>query len=128
MRDAARFLVIITVLLSASTMPASANDAERGQKVFNKCKACHAVKEAKHKIGPHLIDLFGRISGSLEGFRYSSAMVEAATVWNEETLDAYLRKPRQAMKGTKMAFVGLKKKEDRDDVIAYLKTFNAANK
>ncbi|MCR4269320.1 c-type cytochrome [Nitratireductor sp. ZSWI3] len=101
-------------------------DAEDGAKVFNKCKACHAVGEgAKHKVGPELNDLFGRTAGTAEGYKYSPAMTKAGEeglVWNDETLHAYLAAPRGYVKGTKMAFAGLKKKEEIDDLLAYLKT------
>jgi cytochrome c len=96
-------------------------DAEKGQTVFNKCKACHSVDEAKNKVGPYLVGVFGRPAGSVEGFKYSDAMKESGITWNEETLAAYLADPRGYIKGNRMAFVGLKSQEDIVDVIAYLK-------
>ncbi len=103
-------------------------DAEDGEKVFARCKACHAVGEgAKHKVGPALNDLFGRVAGTVEGFKFSPAMHEAGEkglVWNDETLHAYLAAPRSVVPGTKMAFAGLRKPDDIEDVIAYLKTFS----
>ena len=105
-----------------STSPASAEgDPDRGKKVYNKCKACHVVDSEKNRVGPHLVGLFGRTSGSIEGFKYSKAMKGAEIVWNEETLDGYLEDPKGYVNGTRMAFAGLKKQQDRDDVIAYLK-------
>lgn len=97
-----------------------------GEKVFNKCKACHAVGDkAKHKIGPHLNGIFGRAAGTAEGFKkYSKDMKSAGAdglVWDEETLAAFLAKPKAMIKRTKMAFAGLKKEDDLTAVIAYLK-------
>lgn len=101
-------------------------DAAKGEKVFNKCKACHSVEEGKNKVGPSLHNLIGRTPGTAEGFKYSKAMEEFGKdhVWDDETLHTYLEKPKDVVKGTKMAFVGLKKEDDRDDVIAYLKQFS----
>jgi len=102
-------------------------DAAKGEKTFRKCKACHAVEAGKNKVGPSLFNLMGRMAGTSDGFRYSKAMVaygESGKVWDEGTLSAYLEAPKKAVKGTKMAFVGLKKPEDRDNVIAYLKQFS----
>lgn len=100
-----------------------------GEKVFKKCKACHAIGDkAKHKIGPHLNGLFGRIAGTAEGFRkYSKDMQKAGAdglVWNEETLTAFLAKPRSMIKRTRMAFAGLKKEDDLKAVIAYMKVMS----
>ncbi len=126
----AKIFLSILALTSAIafTSPALAQgDAANGEKVFNKCKACHTVEEGKNKVGPTLYNVIGRRAGSLEDFRYSSAMKEygaAGQVWNEETLKAYLEAPKKVVEGTKMAFVGLKKPEDRDDIVAYLKQFS----
>lgn len=99
-----------------------AGDAVKGAKVFKKCAACHSVEEGKRKIGPSLYGVIGRTSGTLEGFRYSKPMQSAEIVWTEETISDYLANPRTFIKGNRMAFVGLRKPEDRADVIAYLKS------
>lgn len=112
------------VLVAALALPAAASDdgdAKRGKKVFNKCKACHFVDKEKNKVGPHLVNIFSREPTSAEGFKYSKAMQEAAIVWDEENLDAYLTKPKKFLKGNKMTFIGLRKEKDRKNVIAYLK-------
>ena len=108
--------------------PASAEgDAEKGEKVFKKCKACHMVGEnAKKRVGPPLNNIIGAKAGVQEGYKFSKAMVEAGAgglMWDDANLDAYLKKPKDLIKGTKMAFPGLKKDADRADVIAYLKKF-----
>lgn len=112
-------------------------DPEKGSKVFRKCKACHMVGEkAKNRVGPQLNDLFGRTAGSLEGFKYSPAMVAAGKdgldwsngplVWNDETIAVYMKEPKKSIPKNKMAFAGLKKDEDVANVIAYLKTYSSA--
>ena len=100
-----------------------------GEKVFKKCKACHAGGDgAKHKIGPQLNGIFGRAAGTAEGFKkYSKDMTKAGDdglVWDEETLAAFLAKPKAMIKRTKMAFAGLKKEDDLTAVIAYLKAMD----
>ncbi len=100
---------------------------DKGKKVFNKCKACHAVGEgAKNKVGPQLNGIIGAKIASVEGFKYSKAFMakkEEGVVWSEGELDAYLLKPKKHTPGTKMSFAGLRKEEDRANVIAYLMTF-----
>ena len=103
----------------------ASGDVAAGEKVFKKCKACHVVKKEQNRTGPHLVNLMGRTAGSVEGFKkYSKAMKSSGIVWNEETLDGYLKAPKKYLKGTRMAFAGLKKDADRANVIAYLKTFS----
>ena len=97
----------------------AAADVEAGAKVFAKCKACHKV-DGKNAVGPHLDGLFGRVSGAVEGFKYSDANKEAGVTWTAEVLDAYLADPKAYMPGNKMTFVGLPKPEDRANVIAWL--------
>jgi len=105
-----------------------ADDPEAGKKVFAKCAACHAVGEgAKNRVGPHLNDVIGRKAGAIEDYKYSKAMMEAGAgglVWDEDNLKAYLANPRGLVKGTKMAFAGLKSEDDLSNVIAYLETFS----
>ena len=120
-----------TLLFSAlccglSAAPAMASgDVAAGEKLFKKCKACHAVDAEKHKTGPHLVNIMGRTAGTVEGYkRYSKAMKASGIVWNEETLDGYLEKPKAYVKGTRMAFAGLRKEADRANVIAYLKSYS----
>lgn len=123
---------MMKAILAVSVMAAPAwaqGDAAAGEKVFNKCKSCHMVGEgAKNRAGPVLNGIVGAPAGAVEGFKYSKAMMAAAEeglVWDEESLDAFLTKPRDFLKGTRMSFPGLRKEEDRANVIAYLATFPA---
>ena len=117
--------IIAGALALASSAALAQGDAAQGEKVFNKCKACHAVEEAKNKVGPHLVGIFGRPAGSVEDFKYSDAMKESGITWNEETIAAYLADPRGYIKGNRMAFVGLDQ-QDIADLIAYLKQATAS--
>lgn len=117
--------VAFCVALSA---PAFAEgDAAKGEKVFKKCKACHAVGEgAKNRVGPVLNGVFGAPLAQNPDFKYSKGMQEKAAeglVWDDANLTAFLTKPRDFVKGTKMAFAGLRKEQEIQDVIAYLQGF-----
>lgn len=118
-------------MLVALSAPAFADgDAEKGENVFKKCKACHEVgADAKNKVGPTLNGIVGSPAAHLgDEFKYSDAMLEAAAgglVWDEASLTEFLTKPKDFMKGTKMSFAGLRKEDDIADVIAYLQTFPA---
>ena len=112
-------LALAMALVSSGT--AVAADIKAGEKVFKKCKACHYADREKHKTGPHLVNIIGRTAGSLEDYKkYSKAMKASGIVWDETTLADYLRAPKKYIQGTKMAFVGLKKDADIENVIAYL--------
>jgi cytochrome c2 len=113
--------------LVVSSGGAWAQNAENGEQVFKKCRACHQVGEgAKNGVGPVLNGLIGRTSGTVPEFNYSDANKEAGAkglVWNEDELNKYLEAPLTYMPKNKMAFAGLKDEADRKDIIAYLKTF-----
>jgi cytochrome c2 len=119
--------LLSVVALGVFGTPVLAQNAENGEQVFKKCRACHQVGEgAKNAVGPMLNGLIGRKSGTIEGFNYSDANKEAGAkglVWSEEELNKYLEAPLTYMPKNKMAFAGLKDEADRKDVIAYLKTF-----
>jgi cytochrome c len=129
-----KIMAALAVVTAAFSTPAAAEgDAAAGETVFKKCAVCHAFEEAKNKgkQGPLLAGLIGRQPGTLEGFKYSQAMIDfgAGKVWDEATLTAYLADPKGVVKGTKMVFVGLKGDkgpEDIANVIAYIKTFSPA--
>lgn len=116
--------LLATAILAVSVGYASAADVKKGKRVFNKCKACHSLVAGKKGIGPSLHGVFGRTAGTLEKYKYSKAMKAAGAggkVWNEETITAYLANPKKYIKGNKMAFAGLKKKSDQENIIAFLK-------
>ncbi|NDV85825.1 c-type cytochrome [Aurantimonas aggregata] len=124
------------LMVAAAAMLATANvaaaqtagDPAAGEKVFNKCRACHAVGEgAANKIGPELNGIIGEKPGVVEGYSFSAPFVawaEDKPVWNEELMSTWLADPRAVVKGTKMVFPGLKKPEELTNVIAYLATFD----
>jgi len=116
-----RALVIVLAVLAAGGNAQAAGDVEKGKRAFNKCKACHALEAGKKRIGPSLYGMFGKTAGTDKGYSYSSAMKKSNIVWSEATLDKYIEYPRKIVPGTKMAFPGIKKKEEREDLIAYLK-------
>lgn len=108
--------------LAAFAAPALADgDAAAGEKVFNKCKACHSLEEGKNKVGPSLHGVIGRKAAGIDGFKYSKAMQDSGLTWDEATLHKYLENPRGLVPGTRMAFAGLKKEDDIEDVLAYIK-------
>ncbi len=119
-----RLASLLAAALMVSVLPLglaqAEGDAAKGKKVFNKCKTCHSLEAGKNKIGPSLHGLFGRTAGGVEGFKYSDAMVESGIVWDEETIELFVTKPKDMMPGTKMVFTGLKKEDQRKDLIAYL--------
>jgi cytochrome c len=100
-------------------------DLKKGKKTFKKCAACHKVeKGAGSKIGPNLYGVIGRNKGSINGFKYSDALKSKGGKWNYKDLNIFLTKPKDFIPGTKMAFAGLKKDQDRANIIAYLKSAN----
>lgn len=106
--------------LLTGTAFAQAGDPAAGEKVFTQCKACHTVQAGQNRVGPSLFGVVGRKAGTVEGFNYSPAMKDWGMMWTPENLDKYLTDPKGTIPGNKMAFAGLKKPEDRANVIAYL--------
>ena len=99
----------------------SMGDVVSGEKIFKKCAACHSiVKGGKNNIGPALYNVVGRKVGVVSDYKYSKALVEYKKEWTFEELNGYLIKPSKWIKGTKMAFAGLRKEKDRASVIKYL--------
>ena len=96
-------------------------DVNAGEKIFKKCAACHSINQGgANKIGPALYNVVGRKIGGVADYKYSKAFVEYGKEWNFEELNGFLLKPSKWIKGTKMAYAGLRKEEDRASIIKYL--------
>ena len=111
-----------TDTLDGATLASLTGDTVKGEKVFLQCKTCHTLEEGKTMIGPSLHGIIGRKASSVAGFTYSPANIASGITWTPEKLFQYLEKPQRVVPGTKMAFAGLSKAQDRADVIAYLTT------
>jgi cytochrome c len=122
-------ILLSAALVSMTGSFARAADAAHGAIVFKKCMACHTATAPTNRVGPSLQGLIERPVAAAENFKYSQAMKDfgAGKVWDEPTLTTYLAAPRKVVKGTTMAFPGLKVPEDIADVIAYLKDPASAN-
>ncbi|SKA39896.1 cytochrome c [Enhydrobacter aerosaccus] len=122
-----RILTTLLAALVASLLATNASAAEgnaaAGQRVFGRCAACHSAEPGKNGIGPSLSDVFGRKSGTVEGYDYSPSLKSAGITWDSATLDRFLLSPDGLVHGTKM-FMTLTNERDRSNVIAYLKTLH----
>ena len=108
---------------------AGAQDIAAGEKSFNKCRACHQVGEtAKNVVGPVLNGLFGRKSGTIEGYKYSEANKNSGITWDEAVFAEYIRDPKAKIPGTKMSFAGIKNEQEVKDLTAFLKQFGPDGK
>ena len=124
MRSIAARLIATAAFAVVLDATAHAGDPVAGEKIFAKCKICHAIGPgATNKVGPELNGVVGRPAGSVPDYNYSQANKGSGIVWSEDELTRYLHDPRGVVPGTKMTFVGLKKDEDVANVIAYLKQF-----
>lgn len=127
-----RVLTGLAFVLMAATPLASASadpSAEDGAKVFAQCRACHQIGEtAKNGVGPELNGLIGRKAGSVEGYNYSAAMKNSGLTWDEATFHEYIKNPKAKVPGTKMVYAGLKDEEKINDLIAFLKQYDASGK
>lgn len=124
------FRLVLAVVFSAVTVgAANAQDVAAGEKSFNKCRACHQVGEsAKNVIGPMLNGLFGRKTGTIEGYNYSEANRNSGLVWDEAVFAEYIRDPKAKIPGTKMMFSGIKGEQEIKDLTAFLKQFGRDGK
>lgn len=121
--------MLVALMVAATGAPAHAQDVENGADVFKKCRACHQVGEsAKNAVGPVLNGLIGRKAGTVDGFNYSDANKNSGFIWDEATFEKYIKDPRAAMPGNKMAFAGIKDPEDIKDLTAFLKQFDESGK
>lgn len=108
------------VLALCAAVPAgAAPDALRGEQIYTRCLACHAL--AYDRVGPRHCGLFGRLAGSVSGYEYSPAMKNSKITWDEKTLDRFLAKPLAMVPGSTMTYDGVPDLKERADLIAYLK-------
>merc|ERR1712045_770016 len=116
------FLLFGEMVIAEPNVVVPAGDAKKGAKLFKaKCAQCHTCeKGGLVKQGPPMYGIFGRQSGTVEGFGYSEANKNAAIIWSDKHLFEYLINPKKYMPGTKMVFAGIKKDKERADLIAYL--------
>jgi cytochrome c len=104
-------------------------DLGHGEKVFKKCSACHQIASGgKNMIGPNLWSVIGRTAGAVSDYKYSKAMIAYGKEWTFEEMNSYLIKPQAYVKGTKMAFAGLRKEKDRASVILYMNSKSSSPK
>ncbi|MDR6662138.1 cytochrome c-550 CycA [Tardiphaga sp. 20_F10_N6_6] len=123
------FGALIVLAASTASSFALAQDVAAGKSSFNKCLACHAVGEnAKNKVGPELNGLNGRKSGVAEGYSYSDANKNSGITWDEATFKEYIKDPKAKIPGTKMAFAGIKKESEVNDLWAFLVQFDKDGK
>ena len=121
-----RGFVFVALLAVAGVGEARAQDAAAGEKVFAVCKACHQVGEtAKNDVGPLLNGIIGRKAGSVRRLHYSAANKNSGITWDEATFRDYIRDPKAKIPGTKMIYAGLKDEQNTNDLIAFLKQFDA---
>lgn len=123
------FVALAFVAAATTSSLAHAQDVAAGKSSFNKCIACHAVGEnAKNKVGPELNGLNGRKSGIAAGYSYSEANKNSGLTWDEATFKDYIKDPKAKIPGTKMAFAGIKKETEINDLWAFLAQFDADGK
>lgn len=118
-------LIAGILLLAFGAADAAAADIARGEQLFRKCVSCHTLEaNGRNRVGPRLHGVFGRVAGSVADFRYSDALKNSGIIWNEQTLNAYLKDAEAFVPGTKM-YGGLSLDQDREDLIAYLRQVTA---
>lgn len=118
--------IAVVTAVGLATSGAQANDPTRGQEVFNsKCASCHSLEHGRHRSGPSLHGLWGEQIGAAEGFRYSKSFQQksaSGAIWDEESIDAFVERPRRFIKKNRMAFRGVRDEQERADLLAFLKT------
>jgi cytochrome c len=125
-----KYPVLFAIAASAAiASPALAQDVAAGKSSFNKCLACHAIGEgAKNKVGPELNGLDGRKSGTAPDYSYSDANKNSGVTWNEAQFKEYIKDPKAKIPGTKMAFAGITKETEINDLWAFVSQFDADGK
>jgi cytochrome c len=121
MKARLRIAPIAAAALILAAGPARADgDAARGEKLFEECRACHAVERGVEGLGPQLHGIFGRRAGVLDNFRYSPALRRSGIVWSAQTLDTFLADPQKVVPANRMPYAGMPDAAARADLIAYL--------
>jgi cytochrome c len=115
-------VILAAALASGAALAAPKGDAKKGEEIYSRCLACHAL--GYDRTGPRHCGLFGRKAGSVPGFAYSDAMKHSKIVWNAKTLDRFITDPMKAVPGTAMGYAGVKDPQERADLIAYLEAAN----
>lgn len=124
-----RKVIFGAVLAVMASGEASAQDAAAGEKVFGVCKMCHQIGEgAKNAVGPALNGVIGRKAGTAAGYSYSDANKNSGITWDEATFREYIKDPKAKVPGTKMVYAGLKDEQKTNDLVAFLKQYDADGK
>jgi cytochrome c len=129
MKKAVVGIVATLTLLGQSALAETAGDPVAGEKSFRKCLMCHTIGEgAVHRTGPELNNVFGRVAGTDNGFKYSEAMIAAGKnglVWSPEKLDEFISNPRHLVPKTKMTLASIRDAQERANIVAYVARFSA---
>ena len=116
---------LLAILAFGASLPAAAQDAEAGRRVYNQCRACHTIDAGgRNGVGPNLHGVVGRKAGAVDGFRYSASLKEKAEgglTWSEENLRAYIANPKAVIPAGSMSYPGLKNEQQMNDLMAFLK-------
>lgn len=117
-----------TPAANASSPQSELTSMERGAILYKRCRACHTLGQGeRNKVGPNLWNIFGSSAGGREDFNYSAAMTGIDIVWSKETMSDYLERPSEFIPGNRMSFAGLRKVEDREALIEYLRANTGAD-
>ena len=115
-----RTALILIAVTGALTIGSAQADVKRGEKLFEECRACHAVERGINGVGPDLHGVFGRKAAALDEFRYSPALKKSGITWTRQTLDAYVADPQKAVPANRMPYGGMPEAKDRADLLEYL--------
>jgi cytochrome c len=115
-----RSFVVVAVAAATLASSVAVADVKRGEKLFEECRACHALERGVNGVGPDLHGVFGRRAGALDDFRYSPALKKSGITWTRQTLDAYVLDPQKAVPANRMPYGGMPEAKDRVDLLEYL--------
>jgi cytochrome c len=113
-------LAVATTFVLAAGVAHAQDDPKRGEKVFENCRACHAVDGRANEVGPGLHGVFGRRAGDRDDFRYSPALKRSGITWTPQTLDTFVADPQKMVPANRMPYAGLPDARDRADLIIYM--------